>query len=88
MWVRTQSFSSQRTEGQRLRFGRFCFHFSQMCNGRHCVHPSQSAAIDLTGDEGIQRLNSSVRWGLQAEMAADPVVLGMHADEARVFFVS
>lgn len=64
------------------------FIFFQMCNGRHCVHPSQSAAIDLTGDEGIQRLNSSLRWGLQAEMAADPVLLGMHADEARVFFVS
>lgn len=52
------------------------------------MHPSQSAAIDLTGDEGIQRLNSSLRWGLQAEMAADPVLLGMHADEATVFFVS
>lgn len=40
MWVRTQSFSSHRTEGQRLSFGRSCFCFSQMRHRKHCMCPS------------------------------------------------
>lgn len=52
-----------------------------MCDTKHCVRPSRSAAMDLTGDEGSRDLTFSLRWRLQAETDADPVLPGMHADE-------
>lgn len=50
------------------------------------MHPSQSAATDLLLRRDPEN-ESSLRQGLQAEMAPHPVPLGMHPGHVKAFFV-